>query len=172
MDTQARAGFPRRRSDIALLASVLVLYAGRALLLRFAEQPPELATSVFGDLGIPMFGAVVLSIVLATLAVRWSAPFAGAVRALVAAIAFMALAVYPTEGFHGNAWYALPGTLFASVSLVKNVRARRARTRGDRGPVNPVAAGATSIAAGVILALVVSVLLVVVLSFWSLDGSS
>ncbi len=84
----------------------------------------------------------------------------------------MALAVYPTEGFHGNAWYALPGTVFAYVSLVRNVRARRTRTRGEVRPINPVAAGATSIAAGLILAAVASVIFVVVMIFWSLGQSN
>lgn len=156
-----------------LVASLFVLYGGRMGLGRFADEPPALATSVFGDLGVPLFAALVFSVVLAALAVRWSSPFAGAVRALVAAVGYMALAVYPTEGFHGNAWFAIPGTVFAYVALVRNVRARRSRAHaGEVTTLDAVAAGATSIAAGLLLGGVVLIVLVVMLIFWSLGEAS
>ena len=168
-----RGAAGNRHADACLLASLLVLYIGRVIHGRFAEEPPALATSVFGDLGAPLFAAIVVSAVLASLAVRWSSPFAGAVRALLAAVGYMALAVYPTEGFHGNAWFAIPGTVFAYVALVRNMRVHRSRGRdAEVKMIDAVAAGATSIAAGLLLGAVVLVVLVVILIFWSLGEAS
>jgi hypothetical protein len=172
-DTEVRRATRNHHPDAWLVASLLVLYTGRAALARFAEEPPALATSIFGDLGPPLFAAIALSVVLAALAVRWSSPLRGAVRALVAAVAYMALAVYPTEGFHGNAWYALPGTVFAFVALVRNMRVRRSRAHDpDVATAQSVAAGATSIAAGVLLGSVALAIVIVILIFWSLGDAS
>ena len=158
------------RADVALVASVVVLFGARFV---FGEEGPQFATSFFGDLGTPLFAAIVSSAALAVLAVRWSQPFGGAVRALVAAIAFFTLAVDPTLEFHGNGWYALPGIAFAYTALSRNSRRRLSDQReGKAGAPNALAAGATSLVAGLLLAGVGLVVLVVIFIFWSLGDSS
>ncbi len=146
---------PDGRADIALVAGVLVLFGGR---LAFGGGD--------GGLTAAMFVALVLATVLAGCAVRWSRrPFRGAVRALVAAIAFLTLAVDPPTPWDGSVWYVLPGTAFAAVSLFRGTRRRPVENGGAPLPASGVAATGTRLIAVLLLvAVLVFVLLMVMLA--------
>jgi len=157
------ADAPDGRADIALVAGVLVLFGGRLAL-----------GGGDGGLTAAMFVALVLATVLAGCAVRWSLrPFGGAVRALVAAIAFLTLAVDPPTPWDGSMWYVLPGTAFAAVSLFRGTRRRPIDSGGLTLPGNRVAANAISLIAVLLLvAVLVFILLMIVVAVALSDEGS
>ena len=159
---------PDGRADVALVVGVLVLFGGR---LAFGGSDPGFEASMFG-LNAAMLVPLVVAAALCAVAVKWSRPFGDAVRALVAAITFLTLAVDPTTGWDGNAWYVLPGAAFAVTAFGRSIRRRPADDDNPTLARNPLAANATSLIALLLMLAVLVFGLVLLLIFWSLSGSN
>ena len=148
------------RSDLLLAAGVLVL-----LVARFGLAGGD------GDLEPSFLAATAVSVALCGAAGAPGAALSGAVRALLAAIAFSTFAVDPTTGYdERNFVYGVCATVFAAVAVVRvgrrgQIEAARTEPDGRRA-----VATATWVAGALLLAGAATFVGVMIVLVWALSG--
>jgi hypothetical protein len=149
------------RSDVLLAAGVVALLVAR---FRWAGGD--------GDLEPSFLIALAVSVALCAAAVVSSRGLSGAVRALMASIAFFTFALDPTTGWdQRNFAYGVPGTVFATAALVwvnRHLRAGRMRSPAPTG--ERVVATASWMTAALMLAAVAVFVAVNIVVLWALSS--
>ncbi len=151
------------RADVAVAAGVVLLFGGR------------LALGTDGSGVGPATLAIILgSTALCAAALAWrTPPLSGAVHALVAACAFLTLALDPTTGWDNrNVAYLLPGTVLAAIALSRAAPHREgAQRRAESRPgSNATRTMTTLIAVLILVAILVFVVATVVAGLAQREG--